>query len=126
MRDQHYINGEWVGPDLGGYLPVIDPATGQAFQQIAAGTEEDVDHAVRAARRAFDSGWSQTTGAERAQWLEALADELEGSQQALAELEVRDNGKPLPEALWDVGDSIGCFRYYAGLARELDQRQDQP
>ncbi|NWA00165.1 aldehyde dehydrogenase family protein [Pseudomonas gingeri] len=126
MRDQHYINGEWVSPDLGGYLPVIDPATGQAFQKIAAGTEEDVDHAVRAARRAFDGGWSQTTGAERAQWLEALADDLEGSQQALAELEVRDNGKPLPEALWDVGDTIGCFRYYAGLARELDQRQDQP
>lgn len=126
MHDQLYINGEWVSPDLGGYLEVIDPATGQAFHQVAAGTEEDIDHAVRAARRAFDNGWGRTSGAERAQWLEALADELESGQPALAELEVRDNGKPLPEAQWDIGDAIGCFRYYAGLARELDERQDQP
>ncbi|MCY1429621.1 Gamma-aminobutyraldehyde dehydrogenase [compost metagenome] len=83
MRDQLYINGEWVSPDLGGYLDVIDPATEQVFHRVAAGTEEDVDHAVRAARRAFDNGWGQTRGAERAQWLEVLADELESGQQAL-------------------------------------------
>lgn len=126
MRDQLYINGEWVSPDLGGYMDVIDPATEQVLQRVAAGTEEDIDHAVRAARRAFDSNWGQTTGAERAVWLEALADELQGSQDELSTLEVRDNGKPLPEAQWDIGDAIACFRYYAGLARELDGRQDQP
>lgn len=126
MRDQLYINGEWVSPDLGGYMDVIDPATEQVLQRVAAGTEEDIDHAVRAARRAFDSDWGQTTGAERAVWLEALADELHHSQDELATLEVRDNGKPFPEAQWDIGDAIACFRYYAGLARELDGRQDQP
>jgi betaine-aldehyde dehydrogenase len=126
MRDQLYINGEWVSPDLGGYMDVIDPATEQVLQRVAAGTEEDIDHAVRAARRAFESNWGQTTGAERAVWLEALADELQGSQDELSTLEVRDNGKPLPEAQWDIGDAIACFRYYAGLARELDGRQDQP
>jgi betaine-aldehyde dehydrogenase len=126
MRDQLYINGEWVSPDLGGYLDVIDPATEQVLQRVAAGTEEDIDHAVRAARRAFDSDWGHTTGAQRAVWLEALADELQGSQDELATLEVHDNGKPLPEAQWDIGDAIACFRYYAGLARELDGRQDQP
>jgi len=126
MRDQLYINGEWVSPDLGGYLDVIDPATEQPLQRVAAGTEEDIDHAVRAARRAFDNDWGQTTGADRAVWLEALADELQGAQDDIATLEVRDNGKPLPEAQWDVGDAIACFRYYAGLARELDGRQDKP
>ncbi|MFJ3469195.1 aldehyde dehydrogenase family protein [Pseudomonas sp. NPDC090201] len=126
MRDQLYINGEWVSPDLGGYLDVIDPATEQPLQRVAAGTEEDIDHAVRAARRAFDNDWGQTTGAERAVWLEALADELQGAQDDIATLEVRDNGKPLPEAQWDIGDAIACFRYYAGLARELDGRQDKP
>jgi betaine-aldehyde dehydrogenase len=126
MRDQLYINGEWVSPDLGGYMDVIDPATEQPLQRVAAGTEEDIDHAVRAARRAFDSDWGQTTGAERALWLDKLADELQASQEALAVLEVHDNGKPLPEAQWDIGDAIACFRYYAGLARELDGRQDQP
>jgi betaine-aldehyde dehydrogenase len=126
MRDQLYINGEWVSPDLGGYLDVIDPATEQPLQRVAAGTEEDIDHAVRAARRAFDNDWGQTTGAERAVWLEALADELQGAQDDIATLEVRDNGKPLPEAQWDIGDAIACFRYYAGLARELDGRQNKP
>jgi betaine-aldehyde dehydrogenase len=125
MRDQLYINGEWVSPDLGGYLDVIDPATEQPLQKVAAGTEEDIDHAVRAARRAFDGGWSQTTGAERAVWLDKLADELHSVQDDLARLEVHDNGKPLPEAQWDIGDAVACFRYYAGLARELDARQDQ-
>lgn len=125
MRDQLYINGEWVSPDLGGYLEVIDPATEHVLQKVAAGTEEDIDHAVRAARRAFEGGWSQTTGAERGIWLDTLADELLEVQQDLAVIEVRDNGKPLPEAQWDIGDAVACFRYYAGLARELDARQDQ-
>jgi betaine-aldehyde dehydrogenase len=126
MRDQLYINGQWVNPDLGGYFDTLDPATEDVIQRVPAGTEEDIDHAVRAARRAFDNGWGQTSGAERADWLEALATELEGRQDALALLEVRDNGKPLPEAQWDIGDAIGCFRYYAELARELDQQQNEP
>ncbi len=125
MRDQLYINGQWVNPDLGGYFDTLDPATEQVIQRVPAGTEEDIDHAVRAARRAFDNGWGQTSGAERAEWLEALATELEGRQDALALLEVRDNGKPLPEAQWDIGDAIGCFRYYAELARELDGQQNE-
>ncbi|MEK1942042.1 MAG: aldehyde dehydrogenase family protein [Pseudomonas sp.] len=125
MRDQLYINGQWVNPDLGGYFDTLDPATEQVIQRVPAGTEEDIDHAVRAARRAFDNGWGQTSGAERAQWLEALATELEGRQDALALLEVRDNGKPLPEAQWDIGDAIGCFRYYAELARDLDGQQNE-
>ncbi|WP_374439238.1 aldehyde dehydrogenase family protein [Pseudomonas panipatensis] len=126
MRDQLYINGQWVSPDLGGRFTSYDPASGQPLREVPAATEEDVDHAVRAARQAFKRGWGQSRGAERGEWLEALADELQKQQAALAELEVRDNGKPLPEAQWDVADAIGCFRYYAELARELDGRQDQP
>lgn len=126
MRDQLYINGQWVSPDLGGYFEVVDPATGESIQRVPAATEEDVDHAVHAARQAFNRGWGQSSGAERAVWLDALADELESGQDDLAVLEVRDNGKPLPEAQWDIADAIGCFRYYAELARELDSRQDEP
>lgn len=120
MRDQLYINGEWVSPDLGGYLEVIDPATEQVLQQVARGTGRRY-RPWRAARRAFEQGWGQSRGAERALWLEALADELQAGQDELAILEVRDNGKPLPEAQWDIADAIGCFRYYAGLARELER-----
>lgn len=126
MRDQLYINGQWVSPDLGNYLAVQDPATGEVVQRVAAGSEEDIDHAVRAARRAFDGGWSTSSGAERARWLRALASDLGAQQETLARLEVLDNGKPLPEARWDIADAIGCFQYYAELAEALDDRQDQP
>ena len=126
MRDQLYINGEWVGADLGGLLDVIDPATGQVFHRVAAGTEEDIDHAVRAARRAFDSDWGKTSGAERGQWLAPRGAARPHHPPGLALREGRQNGNPLPVPQWDVGDAIGCFRYYAGLARELDQQQDQP
>ncbi|MEK1905440.1 MAG: aldehyde dehydrogenase family protein [Pseudomonas sp.] len=125
MRDQLYINGQWVSPDLGGYFETLDPATGEPIQRVPAATEEDIDHAVHAARQAFNRGWGQSSGAERATWLEALADELERNQDGLAALEVGDNGKPLPEAQWDIADAIGCFRYYAEQARELDGRQDE-
>lgn len=126
MLKQLYIDGQWVTPAQGGHFPAIDPATEETLQQVAAATAEDVDLAAQAARRAFDQGWGQTSGAERAAWLEALADELARKHEALAILETCDNGKPLPEARLDISDSIDCLRYYAGLARELDQRQDQP
>jgi betaine-aldehyde dehydrogenase len=58
---------------------------------------------VRAARRAFDNGWSQTPGRARA--MAGRPGRRTGTQPALAELEVRDNGKPLPEAQWDIGDA---------------------
>ncbi|NBF01737.1 aldehyde dehydrogenase family protein [Pseudomonas sp. Fl5BN2] len=126
MLKQLYIDGQWVTPAQGGQFSCIDPATEETLQHVAAATAQDVDLAVQAARKAFNQGWSQTRGAERADWLEALADKLASKQDALAILEVCDNGKPLPEAQWDISDAIDCFRYYAGLARELDQRQDQP
>ncbi|WP_287027953.1 aldehyde dehydrogenase family protein [Pseudomonas sp. UBA6310] len=125
MRDQLYINGQWVGPDLGGRFETLDPATEEPLHSLPAATEEDIDHAVRAARQAFRN-WGESRGAERAAWLDLIADGLEARHEELAVLEVRDNGKPLPEARWDVGDAIGCFRYYAGLARELDGRQNEP
>ncbi len=52
--------------------------------------------------------------------LHAIAEGLRGRLPELAVLEVRDNGKPLPEAEWDLQDAIGCFDYYAGLAEGLD------
>ena len=125
MPSQLYIDGKWRDPAQGGRFDTVDPATERVLQQVPMATAEDIDLAVAAARRAFDDGWGKTSGAERAVFIEALADDLEARQDELATLEVRDNGKPLPEAQWDIGDAIGCFRYYAGLARELDERQDE-
>ncbi|MCW2271546.1 Betaine aldehyde dehydrogenase [compost metagenome] len=124
---QLYINGQWVDPVEGRTFATIDPSSEALIARVAAATAADVDLAVQAARQAFDEGpWPHLSGSARAAVLRRIAQGIRDRQQALAELEVRDNGKPLPEALWDVGDSAGCFDYYADLAEGLDDRQDQP
>ena len=126
MRDRLFIDGEWVAPIRGGSFPVIDPATEEVFAHAPAGTAEDIDRAVKAARKAFDEGpWPRMTGAERAAILRRIADGVTARQDELARIEVRDNGKPLPEALWDIGDVAGCFSYYAGLAEKLDESPEE-
>lgn len=121
MQTKLYINGKWVAPANGGLLPVINPATEAVFHHIPAATEADAEAAVQAARAAFDTGpWPRMTGAERAKVLRAMADGIRARLPELARLEVMDNGKPLPEAEWDLGDAAGCFDYYADLAEELD------
>ncbi|MGO7970695.1 aldehyde dehydrogenase family protein [Rhizobium ruizarguesonis] len=126
MRSELYIDGQWVKPAKGGTCEVINPATEEVIHRIAAATAEDVDLAVKAARRAFDrDGWPKLTGAQRAGYLRAIADGIRARQAEIARLEVLDNGKPFPEADWDVADAAGCFDFYAGLAEQLDNNPEE-
>ncbi|KQS83769.1 MULTISPECIES: aldehyde dehydrogenase family protein [unclassified Rhizobium] len=126
MQDRLYIDGEWVTPERGGTFDVINPATEEVIHKAPAGTSSDIDKAVKAARYAFDTGpWPHFTGAERAVYLRAIATKITEKREFLAKLEVLDNGKPLPEALWDIDDVAGCFTYYAGLAEELDAHPEE-
>ncbi|KPZ12274.1 NAD-dependent aldehyde dehydrogenase [Pseudomonas amygdali pv. ulmi] len=121
-----YIDGHWVKPVLGGTFPTIDPSNETVLAHVAAATAADIDLAVKAARKAFDEGpWPQTTGAQRAVVLRRIAAGIRARLDALAALEVQDNGKPFPEAQWDIGDTAGCFDFYADLAEQLDTRQEQ-
>jgi betaine-aldehyde dehydrogenase len=125
MRSGVLIDGDFRPASDGRTIDVIDPATGQAFDRIAAGGRAEVDEAIAAARRAFDGGWGRSSGAERAGLLAAIAAGIRADKEKLARLEVLDNGKPLPEARWDIDDAAGCFEYYAELARALDGQQDE-
>lgn len=128
MRDYQrlYIGGEWIAPLQRGVFQTFDPSDESVLAQVAAATAEDIDLAVAAARKAFDEGdWPRWTGAQRAQVLRRIADGIRARQDELAALEVRDNGKPLPEALWDIADTAGCFDFYAGLAEGSDQQSEQ-
>ncbi|SOC35811.1 betaine-aldehyde dehydrogenase [Rhizobium subbaraonis] len=126
MRDKLFIDGQWVAPVEGGTFPVIDPATEETIFQAPAGTARDIDHAVGAARRAFDHGpWSRMPGRERAACLRRIAGIILARKEELARIEVRDNGKPLPEAIWDMEDTAGCFSFYAGLAEEMDENPEE-
>ncbi|WDU64075.1 aldehyde dehydrogenase family protein [Pseudomonas poae] len=121
-----YIGGKWVAPIQRGVFETIDPSDESVLAKVAAATSEDIDLAVAAARKAFDEGdWPHWTGAQRAQVLRRMADGIRARQEMLAAIEVRDNGKPLPEALWDIADTAGCFDFYAELAEGSDQYSKQ-
>ncbi len=126
MRSDLYIDGGWRRPARAGTLDVVNPATEETIHRVAAATAEDVDAAVNAARRAFDvDGWPKRSGAERARFLRAIAEGIRARQGEIARLEVIDNGKPLPEADWDVADAAGCFDFYAGLAEQFDNKPEE-
>lgn len=117
MTRKLFIDGDWRAPVAGGSFAVTDPATEAVIDRVALADDADVDAAVLAARRAFDDGrWSGLAGAERAMVLRRIAALIRERREDLAATEVRDNGKPIAEALWDIDDTAGCFEFYAGLA----------
>jgi len=116
------IGGEWVEAVSGATLPVVDPASGEVFCRVPAGESADIDRAVAAARRAFESGdWPRARPVDRERLLLKLADLLEAHAQEFAELEAIDNGKPVTIARHvDVALAVDFVRYMAGWATKLD------
>ena len=107
---------------------LYNPATGQALTKVAEASKEQVEKAIKAARKAFDHGpWPRMAAAERAAFLFKLADKIDENAEELAELETLNGGKPLRESKYDVADAAACFRYYAGLiTKPTGQAVDVP
>jgi len=97
VHDKLYIDGKWVEPAGTGMLDVTNSTTEEVMGRIPEGTAEDVDRAVAAARRAFDS-WSQTSVAERARILKAISERLAARQGEIAGVIAAEVGMPLPLA----------------------------
>jgi len=116
------INGKWVNSASGKTFPTYNPATGEVLAQIAEGDRDDIEQAVRAARKAFDGGpWRRMTPSERGRLLWKLADLLEQHTEEFAYIESLDNGKPLSIAkVADVPLSVDMFRYMAGWATKIE------
>ncbi len=116
------IDGRWVEAESGETFATLNPATGETLAQIPAGDRADVERAVRAARRAFESGaWPDMTASERGKLLWRLADLLEANADEFARLEALDNGKPITIArVADVALAIDLFRYMAGWATKIE------
>jgi phenylacetaldehyde dehydrogenase len=125
---QMLIDGEWVAAESGDTFAVHDPATGEVIAHCSSGGAPEVDRAVRAARRAYESGpWSRITPSERGRLLWRLADLIEEHGEELAQLEALDNGKPVGVArVADVPLSADLFRYMAGWATKLNGETIQP
>jgi betaine-aldehyde dehydrogenase len=117
----NFIDGE-PAPSSGETEPVLNPATGEELARAPRSTPEDVDRAVRAARRAF-AGWSQTTPAQRADALLAIAGVLEEHGDEIARLEALNAGKPIEAVKSDeIPVMIDNLRFFAGAARCLEGR----
>ncbi len=116
-----FIDGEWVDAETGETIDVINPATGQVIAKVQAAGPGDVDKAVKAARKAFESGpWPAMNGTERAKLLWKLADALEANAEEIGLVESLDNGMPLMMArMGAVGGSANNLRYNAGWAGKV-------
>ncbi|MEM1506065.1 aldehyde dehydrogenase [Domibacillus sp. 8LH] len=115
-----YINGEWVEPAGHEYFPSYNPATGEAWCEVAKGTAEDVDKAVQAAHHAFlHSDWASMTFTERGRLVYRLGELIAENIEELARYESIDNGKLIREMRGQLRYLPEFFYYYAGLADKI-------
>lgn len=116
------INNEWTAARSGRRFAVYNPATEEKLTDVAEADAEDVDIAVRAARRAYESGpWSKMPARERGRLLSRLAMLIDKHKDELAELESLNNGKPIRETKgFDLPQVIDTLEFYAGLADKIE------
>ncbi|MFF5648207.1 aldehyde dehydrogenase family protein [Streptomyces collinus] len=115
-----FIDGEFVEAADGKVFKTVSPSTEEVLSEVARAGSEDVDRAVKAARRAFEK-WSALPGAERAKYLFRIARIIQERSRELAVLETLDNGKPIKETRdADLPLVAAHFFYYAGWADKLD------
>jgi betaine-aldehyde dehydrogenase len=118
QRYRNYVGGEWVDPLGDGTIEVVNPATGEVIAETPAGSEADVDRAVRAADAAFP-GWADTLPRERARAILRIADVIDANRGDLGRLESLNVGKPLRFATGEMATCSDNLRFFAGAARNL-------
>jgi phenylacetaldehyde dehydrogenase len=110
------IDGKWIAAESGKTFSVINPATGKVIAQVAEADKQDIDKAVKAARKAFESGpWPSMSPSARGRLIHRIGDLILEHLDELAELESLDNGKPIGVArAADVPLSADMFHYMSG------------
>src|SRR3954469_10118155 len=116
-----FIGGRWVTPRSGRFFQTISPSTEQVLAEIAEANAQDVDDAVKAARRAYDRVWSKMRAAERGKYIFRIARAIQEKARELAIVESMDGGKPIKESRdVDVPLAAAHFFYHGGWADKLD------
>jgi 1-pyrroline dehydrogenase len=116
---QQFIGGGFVDAADGRTAEVINPANDQVIANVPASSQEDVDRAVNAAEKAFET-WKQTTPQDRSLLLLKVADALESKADELGRIESANAGKPVGAAIDEMHTSVDLFRFFAGAARVMD------
>ena len=119
-RYGHFINGVFTEPVKKRYFKSINPAIEEVLSEFAEGTSEDVDSAVKAARKAYEKEWSAISGKERGKYIFRIARMIQERSKELAIVESMDGGKPIRESRdVDVPLAAAYFFYYAGWSDKL-------
>ena len=112
-----YIDGAWTASGDGTCSPVINPSDAGLVAEVDVATDDQVQAAIAAARRAFDAtDWPRRPAGERAALLDRVAGLIDRDLEAMARLETINTGKAMRESRWDMADVARVFRYYADLA----------
>ncbi len=116
-----FIDGKYEEAVSGGQIPLMNPATGERIATVPDAGPEDVDRAVRAARRTFENrAWRGMNVSERERIIWRIGELIEKNKEELGTLESLNNGKTFREALrGDIPPAIDIFYYYAGWARKI-------
>lgn len=120
---QNLVNGERSSASSGAWIDSYNPFTGKDWSPIPKCDDSDVDHAVKSAHEAFTSGdWARLTPSARGRLLVRLADLIADNAERLAATDVRDNGKLIAEMSAQLRYFPEWFRYFGGLADEIEGR----
>src|SRR5579863_2811294 len=107
LPSKPFIDGEWRAAASDKTFATINPATGETLCEVAHCDAEDVDRAVKAARRAFDDGaWSRAAPEERKGVMLRLADLVRANAEDLAVMESLDSGKTIKDCLNEIGNEV--------------------
>ena len=128
IQERLFIAGDFADSTGSALIEVTNPYDRSPIGTAVDGTPEDVDRAVRAARAAFDDGpWPRLSPAERGEWMDRLADELEARAAETAAFVTDEIGQPIAVARFMNGiRPVQHLRYYARLARDLMVEEDRP
>ncbi|MFW2234471.1 aldehyde dehydrogenase family protein [Aliarcobacter butzleri] len=114
---ENFIGGEWIAPVSGEYFDNISPVDGKLLTKIPRSNEKDVELAIQAAKKAFES-YKHTSVVQRSTMLNKVADLIEKNLEMLAIAETLDNGKAVRETLnADIPLVVDHFRYFASVIR---------
>jgi 1-pyrroline dehydrogenase len=122
-RHEMFIGGEWTEGAGSDTQEIVNPATGKVIAHVPKGTQQDVDNAVAAARKAFDDVWSDSTPRDRSERMLKLAQAIEDKGDEIARIESENVGKPLATTKSEeIPPIVDCLRFFAGAARTLEGR----
>jgi aldehyde dehydrogenase (NAD+) len=116
---QLFIGGSWIAPHSGRMISSIDPASEEVWALVAEADEVDVDRAVAAAREALRGPWARLTPTARGALLHKLGALITRDARTLAEIESRDNGKPLRDTIGEMQRAADWLTFYAGAADKI-------